>query len=84
MREIIVNASKSYKVLVDRGLIDRAGEFVGEATGAKRFAVISDDNVHPIYGERLKKSIEKSGFEAFSFVFPNGQSSKCLATRGDI
>ncbi|MDE7295048.1 MAG: 3-dehydroquinate synthase [Oscillospiraceae bacterium] len=84
MREIIVNASKSYKVLVDRGLIDRAGEFVGEATGAKRFAVISDDNVHPIYGERLKKSLEKSGFEAVSFVFPHGEASKCQGVLGDI
>ncbi|MCM1578121.1 MAG: 3-dehydroquinate synthase [Ruminococcus sp.] len=84
MREITVSASKSYKVLVERGLIDRAGEFVGGVTAAKRFAVISDDNVYPIHGGRLMKSLDRAGFSAESFVFPHGESSKCLRTLGDI
>jgi len=77
MKTITVEASKKYDVIVGQGLLDKAGEYIREVVPkAARAAVISDDNVAPLYLERVIKSLEQSGFETLSFVFPNGEPSK--------
>ena len=77
MKVITVEASKTYDVIVDRGLMDRAGEYVRNLLPrARRAAVISDDNVAPLYLERLSRSLEQSDFEVLSYVFPHGETSK--------
>lgn len=80
MTVIPVSASVCYDVIVGRGLLDSAGEAVKKVTGAKKFAVVSDDNVDALYGDRLEASLKKEGFEAIRFVFPHGEASKCSDT----
>ena len=85
MKIITVEASKKYDVIVGRGLLDKAGEELRRVLPkARRAAVISDDNVAPIYLARVKKSLELSGFEVFAFVFPHGEPSKNGATYLEI
>lgn len=84
MTVIPVSSSSSYEVIIGRGLMDRTGEFVKQATAAGHFAVIADDNTAPLYGGRVKESLEGSGFKADLFVFPHGEASKCMAVLGDI
>lgn len=77
MKTITVEASKKYDVIVGQGLLDMAGEYIRSVVPkAARAAVISDDNVAPLYLERVIRSLENAGFEAVSFVFPHGESSK--------
>ena len=77
MISVKVSASKEYEVVIAEGLLDFAGERIKKvAPKAEKAAVISDDNVAPIYMERLVKSLEAQGFQVFSFVFPHGESSK--------
>ena len=77
MKTITVEASKTYDVLVGRGLLDRAGEHIRRVLPkAQCAAIISDDNVAPLYLERVKRSLELAGFETLSFVFPHGEPSK--------
>jgi len=85
MKIITVDVSKKYDVIVGRGLLDKAGEELRRVLPkARRAAVISDDNVAPIYLARVKKSLELSGFEVFAFVFPHGELSKNGATYLEI
>ena len=84
MKTVRVDASSSYDVLIGKGLIDRAGEFISKASSAKRFAVICDDNTAPLYYDRVKASLEGSGLSCEQFVFPHGEASKCAEVLGRI
>ncbi|MBP5581203.1 MAG: 3-dehydroquinate synthase [Ruminococcus sp.] len=80
MKTVRVNASISYDVLIESGIIDRCADHIKNATKAQRFAVISDDNVAPLYLDRVTASLEKAGFSWESFVFVHGEQSKCSET----
>ena len=84
MKKVHISASRDYDVLVERGLLDRSGELIKEATGSKKAAIISGDIVFPLYGERLKRSLEAAGMETEVFVLPHGEQSKTLANYGNI
>ena len=57
--------------------MDSAGERLRELLPkCEKAAVISDDNVAPLYMDRIIKSLEANGFQVVSFVFPHGESSK--------
>ncbi len=84
MKTVRVTASRSYDVLIERGLLDRAGERIARVLEPCRAAVVSDDTVFSLYGERLLRSLEGAGFETLSFVFPHGEKSKDLATYGRL
>ena len=85
MKTVRVNASKEYDVVIGRGLLDCAGEHIRAALPkAVRAAIISDDNVAPLYLERVLNSLALAGFEPVSFVFPHGEQSKNGNTYLDI
>lgn len=84
MNTITVNASGKYDVLIGRSLLEKCGGLIANATAAKRFAVISDDNVAPLYMSAVTKALEKEGFETCSFVFPHGEISKSHKTLIEI
>lgn len=41
-------------------------------------AIVSDDTVYALYGERTVKALEKAGYRVHSFTFPAGEGSKNL------
>ena len=45
-----------------------------------RAMIVSETNVFPIYGERLKASLEKAGIHTAEFVFEAGEPQKQLST----
>ena len=84
MKKVHISASREYDVLVERGLLDRSGELIKEATGSKKAVIISGDIVFPLYGERLKGSLEAAGIDTQVFVLPHGEQSKTLANYARI
>ena len=76
MRSIHIKASREYDVLVERGLLDRAGELLREVSAPGMAAIVSDDTVYALYGERTVKSLEKAGYRVHSFTFPAGEKSE--------
>lgn len=80
MKTIHVATGRPYDILIERGLIENCGEYIRKVSKAKKAMIISDSNVFPIYGEKVVNSLEKSGFETFSFVFAAGEQSKKLDT----
>lgn len=93
MERIPVYASTDYEVIIGTDLLDNAGEYIAEAVLGKNAArkfenktavIVSDDNVFPLYGDRLEKSLQSVGLKTLYFVFPHGEKSKSLATFGEL
>ena len=80
MKKVEVKTGRPYDILIEHGILDNAGEHIRPLTKAIRAVIISDTNVSPIYSDRVKDSLEKSGFETSVFVFEAGESSKRLST----
>ena len=80
MKTIHIEASEPYNVLIGSGILDKSGEIVSGLLKSKHTVIVSDDNVYPLYGKRLEKSLIENGFSVDSFVFPHGEESKSHKT----
>ena len=80
MRKLRVNAGSGYDILIEKGIIGRAGEYIKTISGAKKLCLISETNVFPIYGETVKASLENEGYEVFTYIFEAGEASKKTST----
>ena len=78
---IEIKTDKPYEVIVEDGVLDRAGEKIAPLVRpGSRAMIVSETNVFPIYGERLKASLEKAGIHTAEFVFEAGEPQKQLST----
>ena len=78
MKTVHVSATRQYDVMIERGLLDRAGELSAGIVKGRKAAVIAGDIVFPLYGERLVSSLKNAGFEVFCHVIPHGEHTKDL------
>lgn len=69
---------RSYDVLVEKGLLTRAGERIREVGLSGKAAVISDSNVAGFHGAALLDSLTAAGFTPTLHEVPAGESSKSL------
>lgn len=78
---IEIKTDKPYEVIVEDGILDCAGEKIAPLVRpGSRAMIVSETNVFPIYGERLKASLEKAGIHTAEFVFEAGEPQKQLST----
>ena len=75
-----IGVLNKYDITVKRGIIGDCGEKIREISNADVAAVISDDNVAPIYLDTVTKSLQRAGFTVYSFVFPHGEENKNIQT----
>lgn len=75
-RTVRVSASKSYDVIIENGSLPRVGEAFLEIGRGKTVCVVSDDKVHPLYGEMVENSLLSAGYKVEKFIIPNGEASK--------
>lgn len=80
MERVRIEASSCYDVLIGSGLLENAGELIAKLIPACRTAVITDDIVQDLYGEKVKNSLEKAGFSASVWAFPHGEQHKTMET----
>lgn len=80
MPSVHVNLSdRSYDVLVESGLLKRAGETIlGAGIKASPVAVITDSNVTRFHSEALLSSLTTAGFQPTLHVVPAGEPSKSM------
>ncbi len=76
LASIVQTKSGSYPVYVGWELIDSLGEKMRNSGLSGTAIIISDKSVYPIYGNKLKTSLEKSGFKVDSYLVPPGEISK--------
>mgnify|MGYP001634755325 CR=1 FL=1 len=80
MKTITVHASHTYPIYVQHGLLANCGSYIRQTTKAASIAVITDDIVQKLYGDAVIASLQEAGFRTETFVFPNGEASKCANT----
>ncbi len=80
MTTVKVNASTAYDIIIGTGLLDRCGELTAKVIKPCRACIVSDDTVASLYLERAERSLNATGFDTVSFVFPHGEASKSMQT----
>ena len=80
MSRVQVNlAERSYNVLVEPGLLGRAGAAIhGSGLGGLRTAVISDDRVASFHSAALLAALETAGLQPSLHIIPSGEASKTM------
>lgn len=76
MKTITVNTIKSYDILIGRGLIETIGKCVSDITKSSVAAVVTDDIVDALYGDKVTASLNAAGLRTVKFVIKNGEMSK--------
>ena len=76
-RTIHVEASRSYDILIGRGILAGLGGFIRPLLGNCRLAVLTDSNVDALYGDAIINHLNEAGYDACKYVIPAGEASKC-------
>lgn len=76
MKTVTVNASTTYQILIEKGLILNVGKQIKERFGSPRLCIVTDDNVDALYSESLENSLIRESLSFIKFVIPHGEGSK--------
>ena len=69
-----------YDIVIEKGVLAKAGDWVKSLWQPQKIALITDNHVGSLYAEKVKLSIENAGFEVIVFDFLEGEASKNLQT----
>ena len=69
-----------YDVLVQEGGLDSLGEMLRLREFGEKILVVSDENVAPLYAERVLASLQSAHFSATKFIIPAGEKHKNIET----
>ncbi|MBR6729668.1 MAG: 3-dehydroquinate synthase [Clostridia bacterium] len=79
MRQLKVHlGSRSYEILIGKGLLKNCGTYIREKSAAKRVLVVTDDNVGALYAETVKSALASTDFNVKVVSFPPGESTKSM------
>lgn len=74
-----------YSVLVGQGMLERAGRELRRLhPRAKRVALVSDENVMPLYGQKVIAAFEAQGVEVHDTRITPGEASKSSSNLLDL
>ena len=69
---------RTYPIHIGSGMLDCLGAHVMEALGEISVAVVTDDNVAPLYLARAVASLENAGLRVCTITLRHGEQTKCL------
>lgn len=85
MEKIIVPlGQRSYPIYIGSGLLEHLGEYVRTTLGEVSAAIVTDDNVAPLYLARAEDSLRRAGLRVCSITLPHGEQTKCLARLSEL
>ena len=64
----------SYPIYIENGILSHAGDYISQVFSGRKIMIISDDRVFPLYGEKVKASL--NDYECHSLVLPHGEPTK--------
>jgi 3-dehydroquinate synthase len=80
IRVPVTTQSRSYDVLIGSGMLERAGECLGNLLGSKRAFVVTIAPVKRKWAKILVGSLTSTGIKATVLEMPDGEQAKRLAT----
>lgn len=84
MTEVVVKSSKTYKILIGRGILPACGEKIRTVCGGARAAIVCGDTVSGLYAPEAARSLKAAGYAVNIFTYPHGEASKTPATYIDL
>ncbi|MCI9217405.1 MAG: 3-dehydroquinate synthase [Dorea sp.] len=67
--------ASSYPIYIENHILEKAKDYISQVFSGRKIMIISDDNVYPLYGEKLREKMSES-FECYSLVLPHGEATK--------
>ncbi|MCA2409837.1 3-dehydroquinate synthase [Rhizobium leguminosarum bv. viciae 248] len=67
---------RAYDILIGPGLIARAGAEIASRLKGRKAAVVTDENVAPLYLKALVASLDEAGIASAEVVLPSGEKTK--------
>lgn len=81
MEQVDVGVSgRNYSIRIENGLFGLLPGLLAQRHAGRKLAVVCDDTVQALYGNRLTDALVREGLEAFVVPFPAGESHKTLQT----
>ncbi len=71
-------ADRSYEILVGRGLLEKAGEWVQAIVKPSRVVIITHPSINLLYGEKLSSGFSRQDIPTRILEVPEGETSKSL------
>ncbi len=82
---VVALGERSYPIVVEQGCLPAIGPaLVARLPSVKRVAIVSDDNVFPLYGKTVKESLEGAGLDVIHATVPPGEASKEIQTYANL
>jgi 3-dehydroquinate synthase len=75
---------RRYRVLIGEGLLKQLGATLRQHLDRKTCAIISDDNVAPLFAKDVEESLASAAFRPTLITIPAGEKSKTLEQAGAI
>ncbi len=79
MTQRVELGDKSYDILLESGVLARAGRELKSRIPCKKWMVITDENVNALYGDEVLSSLEKAGLPVSRLTLPAGEATKSLS-----
>lgn len=68
---------RSYPIHIGSGILETLGDACRAAGLGGKCLIVSDENVAPLYSEKVFQTLEKAGFDPVLEVLPAGEPTKC-------
>ena len=84
MKELSVDVvvrPKEYRIVIEAGLLNNLASELKRNPLGKRYAIITDTIVNPLYAEPLCRSLREAGIPAQVYAFAHGEASKTRQTK---
>lgn len=75
---------RSYDILIEDGLLFRAGAALKDVQAGGKVLILTDENVAALYLPRVKASLAAAGFDVRAMVVAPGEKTKCLSSLAAI
>lgn len=80
MERVHIPVSDPYDALIGPGLLHRVGELTARVHAPCRAAVITDDTVAALYGDKVMDSLRTAWFSPCLWAFAHGEQHKTMET----
>ena len=76
--------NRSYDVVIGSGILEQAGSLLRDTGLNRPIAVVTDERVEELYGQKLIASLASAGFSNSFHVVSGGEPSKSFATAEEV
>lgn len=77
MQELLVELEeRSYPIIIENDILTKVGTLISRVTGTSKLLLVSNPIVFALYGKKVKKSLQKAGFEITTSLMPDGEKYK--------